>query len=171
MKNTTSQDLIITLQQMYGFHTQLFFNALNGLSDADAHNRLGTPANHIAWIAGSMVYQRQVLGNALGSTEKQTSEWLFKGTANEGHKSLQEGVRYPALAEYNADWKRLSDALMEKLEQLSAKQLKLPDPFAMPEGDFTLQDTLVFCLDREAYCTGQIGLYRRLLGHPAMKWN
>jgi hypothetical protein len=40
----------------------------------------------------------------------------------------------------------------------------------MPGGDYTFFDTLTFSIDRESYCIGQIGLYRRLLGYDAMKY-
>ena len=77
------------LINLYDYHTKLFKNSLADISDKDAQNRLGTRANHIAWIAGSLVYQRQVLANAMDIDVKQTSEDLFKAGKGEGHKSIQ----------------------------------------------------------------------------------
>jgi hypothetical protein len=172
MKTTAvKKDLMETIISLYDYHTKLFLNALAGISDQDAQDRLGTKANHIAWIAGSVVYQRQVLANALGIQVKQTSEELFKAGKAEGHKGIQEHVTYPSLDEYKKDWEKISSALKEGLVNISEEQLNGPDPFAMPGGDYTFFDTLTFCTDRESYCIGQIGLYRRLLGYDAMKWN
>jgi hypothetical protein len=155
---------------LYDYHTKLFLNALADISDKDAQDRLGTKANHIAWIAGSLVYQRQVLANILNIDVKQTSEHLFKADKDEGHKGIQDNVTYPSLSEYKQDWNKISPALKEALVNISEEQLSAPDPFGMP-GDYTFFDTLTFCMDRESYCIGQIGLYRRLLGYDAMKWD
>lgn len=167
MKTKASMEVLMNL---YDYHTKLFINALAGISDKDAQNRLGTKANHIAWIAGSVVYQRQVLANAMGIEVKQTSENLFKADKNEGHKGIQDNVTYPSLEEYKNDWNKISSALKDALTNISEEQLNSPDPFEMPGGDYTFFDTLTFCIDRESYCIGQIGLYRRLLGYEAMKW-
>lgn len=156
---------------LYDYHTKLFPNALAGVSDKDAQDRLGTKANHIAWIAGSVVYQRQVLANAIGIEVKQTSEALFKAGKAEGHKGIQDQVAYPSLDEYRTDWEKISSVLKKGLVDISEEQLNGPDPFEMPGGDYTFFDTFTFCIDRESYCIGQIGLYRRLLGYDAMKWD
>lgn len=160
-----------TILGLYDYHTKLLVNALDGVSDKDAQDRLGTKANHIAWIAGSVIYQRQVVANAIGIEVKQTSESLFKAGKSEGHKGIQDQVVYPSLEEYRQDWEKISSPLKEGLTHISEQQLNGPDPFAMPGGDYTFFDTLTFCIDRESYCIGQIGLYRRLLGYEAMKWD
>ena len=151
---------------LYDFHTKLFYNVLVDISDKDANNRLGTRANHIAWIAGSLVNTRYVLANILGIGMKQTSGKLF-----ENNKGIQDGVTYPALAEFKKDWENISTVLKEALVNISEDQLNGPDPFDMPGGDYTFFDTLTMCIDRESYCIGQIGLYRRLLGYEAMKYD
>ena len=159
----TSTDVLIGL---YDFHTKLFYNVLVDISDKDANNRLGTKANHIAWIAGSLVQMRYVLANAVGIDSKQTSDKLF-----ENNKGIQDSVTYPSLEEFKKDWENISPVLKDALVNLSEEQLNGPDPFNMPGGDYTLFDTLTMCIDRESYCIGQIGLYRRLLGYEAMKYD
>ena len=156
---------IDVLSILYDLHTKLYYNVLVDISDKDANNRLGTKANHIAWIAGSLVQGRYGLANALGIDMKQTSDKLF-----ENYKGIQENVSYPPLAEFKKDWEKISPVLREALVNVSEDQLNGPDPFEMPGGDYTLFDTLTFCIDRESYCIGQIGLYRRLLGYGAMKY-
>lgn len=160
-------EIIISL---YDYHTQLFLNSLEGISDKDAQNRMRTKANHIAWIAGSVIYQREVLAKALGMDVKQASEDLFKAGKGEGHKGIQDDVVYPSLEEYKHDWNKISSALKEGLINASEAQLTGKDPFEMPGGNYTFFDALTFSTDRESYCIGQIGLLRRLLGYEAMKW-
>jgi hypothetical protein len=151
---------------LYDFHTKLFYNVLVDISDKDANNRLNTKANHIAWIAGSLVHGRYALANALGIGMKQTSDKLF-----ENNKGIQDSVTYPALSEFKKDWENISTVLKDALVNLSEDQLNGPDPFDMPGGDYTFFDTLTMCIDRESYCIGQVGLYRRLLGYEAMKYD
>ena len=167
METTTakkaSTDVLIGL---YDFHTKLFYNVLVDISDKDANNRLGTKANHIAWIAGSLVQTRYVLANALGIDKKQTSDKLF-----ENNKGIQDNITYPSLVEFKKDWENITLVLKDALVNISEDQLNGPDPFEMPGGEYTFFDALTMCIDRESYCIGQIGLYRRLLGYEAMKYD
>jgi hypothetical protein len=166
MKTITSKkNSLELLINLYDYHTKMFPNVLVDISDKDAQNRLGTKANHVGWLAGSLVYQRQFLANALGKNVKQTSEKLF-----ENHQGIRENVTYPSLEEYKQDWEKISSALKDALENLDEEQLNGPDAYAMPGANFTLFDSITFSVDRESYCLGQIGLYRRLLGYDAMKY-
>ncbi|HEV2833500.1 MAG TPA: DinB family protein [Hanamia sp.] len=166
MKTTSKKVTMETFVEVYDYHTKMFINALDGLSDKDAQNRLGTKANHIAWIAGSLVYQRQFLANAVGIDVKQTSEKLF-----ENNQGIHDNITYPPLEEYREDWEKISPLLKDALANMSEEELNGPDPYKMPGGNFTFFDTaVVFSIDRESYCLGQIGLYRRLLGYEAMKY-
>ncbi|MDP9230732.1 MAG: DinB family protein [Bacteroidota bacterium] len=161
-KNRTSMN---TLTNLYDWHTKLFINVINGISDKDAQNRLNTKANHIAWIAGSLVHGRYELGKFFGIGIKQTSHDLFKD-----YKGIQENVAYPPLDEFRKDWENINQVLKDSLVNASGEQLNGPDPFKMPGGPFTFFDTIVACIDRESYCIGQIGLWRRLLGYEPMKY-
>ncbi len=162
---TDNKASINVLIDLYDFHTKLFYNVTVDISDQDANNRLGTKANHIAWIAGSLVQGRYALANAVGIHKKQTSDNLF-----ENYKGIQDNITYPPLSEFKQDWENISGVLKDTLVNLSEDQLNGPDPFEMPGGDYTFFDTLMMCIDRESYCIGQIGLYRRLLGYEAMKY-
>lgn len=156
---------MLPLINMYDWHTKLYKNALVNISDSDAQNRLDTKANHIAWIAGSMVHERFVLAGFLEVSLVQTSNELFKD-----HKGIQDNITYPSLEEYKKDWEKISPVLREALVNVREEKLNSPDPWEMPGGPYTFCDTITACTDREAYCIGQIGLWRRLLGYEAMKY-
>ena len=151
---------------IYDFHSRLFNNVIEGISESDAQNRLNTKANHVAWLAGSLVHERYQLANFIGIDLKQTSDELFSN-----HKGIQDEVEYPHLDEFRSDWATISPLLKDALANLSDENLAGPDPFGMPGGDYTLFDAITFCTDRESYCIGQIGLWRRLLGYPAMRYD
>lgn len=165
-KKTNKKAAMEAFLVLLDFHTKLFRNVLNNVTDEDAARRLDTPANHMAWIAGSLVQERFVLAKAMGiDTVIQTSDGLFSD-----HKGIQEGVTYPSLAEYRKDWDLVSPLLQDALASMDEAQLNGPDPFGMPGGDYTFYDAIVFCTDRESYCIGQLGLWRRLLGYEPMKY-
>ena len=158
----TSIDVIINL---YDLHTQLYMNVLAGISDKDAADRLDTKANHIAWIAGSLVFERYEIARFLGIDLKPSSGELFSE-----HKGIQDNVVYPSLNDFKKDWEIISPPLKNAILNLSDEQLEGPDPYQMPGEDLTLLSTLIFTAHRESYCIGQIGLYRRLLSYEAMKY-
>ncbi len=152
---------------LYDYHTGMFYNVLDGISDEDAQQRLGTKANHMAWIAGSLVQERYAMAALIADSKlRQTADDLFKD-----HQGIKDGVTYPSLAEYRKDWEQISPVLKDILAGLSEEQLEGPDPYGMPGGPYTLFDAVTFCTDRESYCIGQLGLWRRLLDYGPMKYN
>ncbi len=162
---TKNQASMQTLISIYDWHSKLFINVIDGINDKDAQNRLNTNANHISWIAGSIVNGRYEMAKFFGVDLRQTSHELFKD-----NKGIQENITYPPLEEYRKDWEKINQELKDALANASEEQLNAPDPFNMPGGPYTFFDTLVACIDRESYCIGQIGLWRRLLDYEAMKY-
>ena len=145
-------------------HTNFFFRALDGISDNDAHNRLNTKANHIAWLTGSLVQQRYEIATSLGADRKQAAHELFKD-----NKGIQDNITYPSLAEFKKDWESITPVLKEALVNVSDE--KLDELFEMmPEMRMTYFDLITFIIYREANIIGQIALWRRLLGYEAMKY-
>jgi hypothetical protein len=167
---TVLDSRMYSLIVLFDMHTRFYHNVIDGISDQDAHNRLNTKANHIAWIAGSLVYERYGLASILdnGSYLPQTDPHTFD--LFNDHKGIQDDIAYPSLAEYKKEWDAITPYLRNALANLSSQQLAGPDPYSMPGEVSTLYDTLAYMIDRESYYIGQIGLYRRLLGYPAMKY-
>lgn len=99
-----------TLINLYDLHSRLFFNVLYQISDMDAQNRLGTKANHVAWLAGSLVHERFELANAAGIALKQSSDHLFMD-----HKGIIDKAEYPPLEEYYYDWQFITPVLRKAL--------------------------------------------------------
>lgn len=149
---------------LYDMQTTFFKNAIDGITDSDAHNRLNTKANHISWLTGSLVQQRFELANTLGIDRKQRAEDLFKD--NQG---IKDEISYPSLTQFKEDWETISPALRTALQEVDAE--KLDTSFEMMPGmSMTYYDLITFISYREANCIGQIALWRRLLGYDAMKY-
>lgn len=149
---------------LYDMQTDFFLSALEGISDTDAHNRLNTKSNHVAWLAGSLVQQRYEMAAILiGKDIKQTADALFKD--NQG---IKDGVTYPSLEQYKNEWREISPKLREAF--INADTEKLNDTIEIPGMKITVFELISFSVYREANCIGQIALWRRLLGYDAMKY-
>jgi hypothetical protein len=149
---------------LYDMQTPFFASVLEGISNNDAHSRLETKANHIAWLAGSLVQQRFELANTFGIEAKQAAHHLFKD--NQG---IKDDIRYPSLESYRADWDLISPQLRNAL--IKASPVKLDTTFEMMPGmTLSVYDLLTFAIYREANHIGQIALWRRLLGYEPMKY-
>ncbi|MGN6438957.1 MAG: DinB family protein [Agriterribacter sp.] len=152
------------LVALFDLHTTLFERALEGIPDKDMHKRLDTKANHMAWLAGAAVAQRFQMAADEDRDLKQTGAELFKN-----NKGIQEGVTYPTGAEYLADWKKVTPAARKALVKIDDKQLD--SEFDMEGMKMTWMELVTFTKFREASIIGQLALWRRLLGHPAMRYD
>ncbi|MNK01339.1 hypothetical protein D3C87_191360 [compost metagenome] len=149
---------------LYDMQTDFFLSALEGISDTDAHNRHDTKANHVAWLAGSLLQQRyEQAGILTGQDLKQTGDALFKD--NQG---IKDNVTYPSLEQYKNEWKKVSTILREAF--INATTEKLDSMIDIPGMKITVFELISFSIYREANCIGQIALWRRLLGYDAMKY-
>ncbi|MES2419007.1 MAG: DinB family protein [Bacteroidota bacterium] len=148
---------------LFDMHTTFYGSALEGITAQDAQNRMGTKANHIAWLAGSLVQERYELANLLGLDLKAAAHELFSA-----HKGIIDDAVYPSLAAYKADWEKISPILRAAL--LKATDEELDKIFEFPGWSFPLYEMCTFTIYREANCIGQLALWRRLLGYEGMKY-
>ena len=149
---------------LYDMQTTFFANVLDGISDKDTHNRSNTKANHIAWLAGSLVQQRFEMAKELGIDMKQAADDLFSD-----NKGIQDDAHYPTLESYKKDWEKITPILRSALVEATEDQLN-HEIEMMPGQKMTFMDLFAFIIYREANVIGQIALWRRLLGYPAMKY-
>ncbi|MCE7064797.1 DinB family protein [Dyadobacter sp. CY326] len=161
---TANESKLYELIELYDMQTNFFKSALDGISDADAHNRLNTQANHIAWLAGSAVGQRFDMARHFGRDEKQQGHALFAE-----NKGIQADATYPSLDAYRADWERISPILRDALQNATDEQLAQKIEMG-PDVSYSVHEMLSFTSYREANIIGQIALWRRLLGYPGMKY-
>jgi hypothetical protein len=164
METKTVSNRMLSLVVMYDIHTDYFARALDGISDENAHNRLNTKANHVAWLAGSFVNERFVGAKTFGTELNSETGELFKD-----HKGIQDNVTYPSLVNYKMDLDRISPQLRNALVNVTDE--KLDEKFEMmPAMQMTYYELITFMTYREASLIGQIALWRRLLGNEAMKY-
>ena len=164
MNTQTASHRTSALLTLFDYHTDFFPRALVGISEEDMHNRLNTEANHPAWLAGSLVQQRFLMASETGSGLQQTGEELFKN-----HKGIQPGAKYPTIAEYTSDWQKITPEAREAL--ITIDDAKLDSEIDMGGMKMTYYELITFTIYREANMIGQLALWRRLLGYPALKYD
>lgn len=164
METKTSSSRMQSLLALYDMHTTFFAKAIDSISDEDAHKRLDTKANHIAWLTGTLVNQRFTIAKDTGTELQQTGEELFKD--NQG---IKDGVTYPSLEQYKKDWDIISPIARKALVNVTDESLD--GVIDMGGMKMTLYELSTFTIYREANCIGQIALWRRLLGYPALKYD
>ena len=164
METKTVSTRMEALLVLYDMQTTFFKKVIDGISDEDAHNRLNTKANHVAWLAGTLVEQRFHIARDFGSDLNQSGDELFKN--NQG---IKDNVMYPALAQYKSDWETISPISREAFVKVTDE--KLDSIIDMGGMKMPFYDLIAFTVYREANCIGQIALWRRLLGYEAMKYD
>lgn len=164
METKTASTRVEGLLPLFDMHTTFFVRALEGISDEDMYQRLNTKANHMAWLTGALVGQRYYMIQDTHPELKQVGHDLFKD-----NKGIQEDARYPTIAEYLQDWERVSPIARQAL--ISVDDQKLDSIIDMGFMKLSLYEMTSFTVYREASMIGQLALWRRLLGYPAMRYD
>lgn len=149
---------------LFDLQTGFFPKVLEGISPQDMQNRLHTAANHPAWLAGSLVHQRFLMASEMPHNLKQTGAALF-----DHNQGIQDGAQYPTVAEYLSDWEGITPEARKAL--LLIDDQKLESTMDMGGMKMTYYEVISFSMYREASIIGQLALWRRLLGYPAMKYD
>ena len=163
MESRTESIRMHCLVVLYDLQTEFYKSAIDGISAQDALERLNTKANHVAWLAGSIVQERYEMIKILGKDVVSSSEELF---AN--HQGIKVDAFYPSLQTYLADWNKITPLLRSELVAVTDK--KLDEVLTYPEMSFSIYEMLSFDIYREANCIGQIALWRRLLGYEPINY-
>jgi hypothetical protein len=164
METKTASNRTIALLTLFDYQTGFFTKALDGISEEDMYNRLNTEANHPAWLTGSLVQQRFMMAKETGSGLVQTGDELFKN--NQGIKA---GVQYPTIDEYKRDWESITPEARHALVMINDQ--KLDSIIDMGGMKMRYYELICYTIYREASIIGQLALWRRLLGYPALKYD
>ena len=84
-------------------------------------------------------------------------------------QGIQAGAKYPTIEEYIKDWDRISPEAREALVKMDDKNLD--SDFDMGGFTMTYHELMCVTIYREANMLGQLALWRRLLGYPALKYD
>lgn len=164
MKTTTVSTRLQGYLDLFDLHTNFFGRAIEGVSQEDMHNRLNTKANHMAWLTGAVIAQRFLMISETNPDEDQTRSELFKD-----HQGIQDGITYPDNTVYLNDWERVTP--MARMALIQTSNEKLDSIIDMGGMKMTFYELVSFTIYREASMIGQLALWRRLLGYPALRYD
>ena len=151
---------------IFNLNTRLFLNALDGVTEEQAKERISGHNNPLAWLAVHTVWARYNIAGLLGAEVDNPYKGLF-----EGFKPFDPEFRYASLAEAKAEWKKASELLKQALANVTPERLAADAPFKNPTGDSTIGGTIAFLAQHESYDVGQVAFLKKYFTKEAMSYN
>lgn len=148
-----------------GLNTRLINNCFDGIDDELANKRINETTNPMAFISLHALEARYFLIRILGLKVQNPYKELTKDA-----KAYEDLKEVPPVKEMLDYWKETGDVLLDTLENIAESKLQEKVRFKFPIEDDTKFGTLTFMLQHEVYHIGQLGILRRVLGLPAMKY-
>ena len=146
-------------------NSRLFINACEGVTDAQAKERVSDHNNPFIWLVTHTVWARL---NICGMLGKQVTNPYESKFAN--FKPYDPNDQYPTLDEIKAEWNIATAILTEALATVTEEHLAADCPLKSPIGDFSFGGTIAFLTQHESYEIGQMGFLKKYLTKEAMKY-
>jgi hypothetical protein len=153
-------------QVIFGLNERLFINALQGITEGQAKERIIGHVNPVNWIAAHTVWARYNALMFLGTPAGNPYGDLF-----ENFKAYDSSLNYPSLEAIKDEWKKVSGLLREALSSVTEETLAADAPIKNPGGDFTNGGTIAFFAQHESYDIGQMALLKKFFTKEAMSYN
>ena len=147
-------------------NTRLFNNAIVGVTDEQAHERISGHNNPFTWIVTHTVWARYNMCALLGKPAQNPYAGMF-----EGFKPHDPATEYPSMAEIKTEWNKASAHLKEALSAVTEEHLKADAPFKNPTGDLSIGGTIAFLAQHESYDIGQVAFLKKYHTKEAMSYN
>jgi DinB superfamily len=152
---------------IFNLNTRLFLNALEGVTEAQAKERISDHNNPLCWLAAHTVWARYNTCAMLGKpAAKNPYDGLF-----ENFKPFDAAANYGTLADAKGEWNKASELLKEALATVTEEHLAADCPLKSPIGDFTFGGTITFLAEHESYDIGQIAFLKKYFTKEAMSYN
>lgn len=160
------QKTLYLLELILNLNERLFINALAGVTDEQAKQRLSGHNNPLNWLATHTVWARYNMAGLLG----QAVENPYKGYF-ENFKAFEETMHFDPMEKIKEEWQKASVLLKEGLAKVTEAHLTADAPFKNPVGDHSIAGTIAFLGQHESYDIGQMGLLKKFLTKEAMSYN
>lgn len=158
-------------------HHKLYNNVLDGFTDAESNARLHEDVhiNHVKYLAGHLLHTQYGLALLAGFRIEPKWSELF---APAGQSTARDDIAYPDLDTIIAEWNAMHPGLRQAFSVLPSEALNAtaPEPLGSTFAGDTIHGNTVggvwaFLNHHQAYHIGQIGLLRRGLGKPPMRYD
>ena len=151
---------------IFNLNSRLFMNALEGVTEEQAKERISDHNNPLNWLAVHTVWARYNICGLLGKAVDNPYNGLF-----ESFKPFDPNYNYASLAEAKAEWQKASGLLKEALANVTDEHLAADAPFKNPTGDSSIGGTIAFLAEHESYDIGQIAFLKKYFTKEAMSYN
>jgi len=151
---------------IFNLNTRLFLNALDGVTEEQAKERISDHNNPLNWLAVHTVWARYNIAALLGKQVENPYKGLF-----EGFKPFDPNYKYATLAEAKAEWQKASDLLKEALATVTDEHLAADAPFKNPTTDHSIGGAIAFLAQHESYDVGQVAFLKKYLTTEAMSYS
>lgn len=153
-------------ENILNMNTRLFLNALEGVTESQAKERISDHNNPFIWLASHTVWARYNTCAMLGKpAAKNPYDGLF-----EGFKPFDTAADYGTLAKAKEEWNKASELLKEAWASVTEEHLAADCPLKSPIGDFSFGGTVTFLAQHESYDIGQIAFLKKFHSKEAMKY-
>lgn len=159
-KSIKQSELILNM------NTRLFNNALEGITEAQATERISAHSNSLIWLYTHTVWGRYLICDVLG---RPVAKNPYKGMF-ENFKPFDPADKYQKLDEVKAEWKRSTELLNEALTSVTEEYLAADCSFKSPIDDVTNAGTLAFLVQHESYDIGQMAFLKKYYTKEPMKY-
>ena len=153
-------------EMIFNLNTRLFLNALAGVTEDQAKERISDHNNPLNWLAVHTVWARYNICALLGKPVENPYNGLF-----ESFKPFDPNYNYATLAEAKAEWQKASDLLKEALATVTEEHLAAEAPFKNPIGDNSIAGTIAFLAQHESYDIGQAAFLKKYFTKEAMSYS
>jgi DinB superfamily len=151
---------------IFNLNTRLFLNALDGVTETQAKERISDHNNPLSWLAAHTVWARFNTLAMLGKPAANPYDGLF-----ENFKPFDAAANYGTLAQAKKEWNKASELLKEALDSVTEEHLAADCPLKSPIGDFSFGGTVTFLAQHESYDIGQIAYLKKYHTKAAMSYN
>jgi hypothetical protein len=160
MANSIQESILI-----FGLNDRLFNNALEGVSDKQATERISDHNNPLIWIATHTVWARYNTLFFLGSPAPNPFEGMF-----ENFRAYDAADSFPTVEKVKEKWKKVSPLLKTALQSATTEHLAAESMIKSPIGEFTNAGTVAFLAQHESYDIGQMAFLKKYYTGEAMKY-
>jgi uncharacterized damage-inducible protein DinB len=157
---------IIPLQLIFNLNSKLFLNATAGITDEMAAIRPNDQINNVVFISAHLLDARYYISDMLDLKVVNPFKDVFEKVSR-----VEDSDQLPGLSKIRSTWGEVSQKLSDHLTEVSAEILCREAPFKFPVADPTILGATTFLISHESYHLGQLGILRKYLDLPAMKYD
>lgn len=153
------------IADIFALNTDLIVNCLDGVTEAQANQRLVGGGNSIAFLLAHLTDARHYVASLVGAPVDNPLE----STLAEA-RSIEDVEKLPPLSELQTAWISISRHLTATFEGLDRSELAQPTEQSFPIAGEKVVDAIAFLAQHDSYHVGQIAFIRRQLGLPGMHY-